>query len=40
VRWPSGVAPVLTATASKVDLVTLMYVASLGQYIGTYQLDF
>jgi hypothetical protein len=39
IRWRGGVAPVLTTDANKLDLVTLMYIAVLGEYIGAFQLD-
>lgn len=36
VLWPSSLTPTITATASKVDLITLAYDATAGKYYGSY----
>lgn len=36
VLWPGGVAPVLTATASKVDIIKLIYSVTSAKYYGTF----
>lgn len=40
VLWPGGVAPVITATASKVDLVVLIYSATTTKYYGAFQQNY
>ncbi len=40
VLWPAGVAPVITATASKVDLVVLHYDGTAGKYYGSFNQNY
>jgi hypothetical protein len=40
VLWPSGTAPTITATASKVDLVTLLYDATATKYYGSFNQNY
>lgn len=40
VLWPSGVAPVITTTPSKVDLVTLIWDATASKYYGSFNQNY
>jgi len=40
VLWPSGVAPVITTTASKTDLVTLIYDSSVTKFYGSFNQNY
>jgi hypothetical protein len=40
VLWPGGTAPVITVTASKVDLVTLIYDSNSGKYYGSFNQNY
>jgi hypothetical protein len=40
VLWPGGSAPTITVTASKVDLITFMYLAGSGKYYGAFSQAF
>ncbi len=40
VLWPGGVAPVITATASKTDLIVLVWDNSAGKYYGSFNQNY
>lgn len=40
VLWPGGAAPVLTVTASKVDLIVLVYSSTTSKYYGAFQQNY
>ncbi len=40
VKWPGGTGPTITATASKVDLVRLVWDATAGKYYGTFNQNY
>lgn len=40
VVWPAGVAPTLTATAGKMDLIVLVFDATTTKYYGSYNLNY
>ena len=40
VKWPGGTAPTITTTASKVDLVTLIWDNAAGKYYGSFNQNY
>ena len=40
VQWPGGTAPTLTATASKTDIIVLVYRSDTSHYYGNFSQNF